>query len=160
MMQRLLGEVDRPPVLRPEEEPCRVRIVWFVGLEPGVKEDAPPPPDLGDVIEELSAIGVTNLHLGAQTIVQAITNEEFEVAAETDPIWGGPNRLEFSGELGDTVGTARRLTVDLKIEDSEQGEVVCRLTTSLVAPIGHAVVLGVAPMVQRRSSVLVLQIMQ
>lgn len=147
----------------------RLRLVWLVsGLE---REDAAPPPgDLKEVIEELAKIGVTDLKLAAQTVV-TLAGSEFAITAS--PILDKPCELTIEGVRGES-GDPNQLELRLKVREvfeyvtpAKPGKAsseriglrdLCQLETTVSAPPGHAVVLGVTP-IGKMTSVFVIQSM-
>jgi len=138
----------------------RVRLVWLVS---GLKREGalPPPADLKEVVDELAKISITDLSLVDQTVITA-TGEEFKVESAPELI-GYPPRLRFEGrflaEAKDA--SSRQLSVRIEVdsrETSSQTGPGCRLESTIAAPVGHSVVLGVTSM-RNMASVFVLQLL-
>lgn len=169
----LLGELDvaqesPAPKPQPALAAMRVRLVLLIGNPEEEMDLATVPTDLKPVVEELERIGVTDLRLAAQSVVE-ITGGSFTVVAS--PVVAGAHELRFEGKLIDT--SADRPRVELNVQASrlpeppEEGQPrrrpvsarqICNISTTVAAPPGHAVVLGMAP-IERSNWVFVLQLM-
>lgn len=144
---------------------AKVRLVWLIN---GVRDGdlAQPPKDLQGVITELATIGVTDLRLAAQAIVKTTGDRQFEI--KCSPYVGNPCEFEVQGvlisKLGEINGLNIRLTATEKVPlpDGAPGQVaelkrLCNLDATVRAPLGHTVVLGVAP-TEKKTSVFVVQV--
>lgn len=171
MIQRL--DQPPPPPTMIEVSGARVRIVWLVTEGAAMGASAPPPSDLREVIEELAKIGVTDLSLAAQTVVQTMPNEEFTARCSLQ--LANPIGLEIAGRLRESPSGAPSLKLELsgretittKVEEKAPGapthtvveqRKICDLSTTVLAPPGHATVLGVTP-VGTATSVFVVQVL-
>ena len=128
-----------------------------------------PPADLKDVVDELAKISVTDLKLAAQTVVQS-SGREFRI--EATPRLDNPCELTVTGEALDEAAPQPRMRLSLEALEYEEWHLrtgrdasrrmqtrdLCTLETTVSAPPGHAVVLGVTP-TQEMTSVFVLQIL-
>lgn len=149
----------------------RVRLVWLVNGLPR-EEFMPPPDDLKEVVDELAKISVTGLVLASQSVITA-SSQEFTM--ESTPMIVGTYRLRFEGRFlpGAEDPGSRQLSVRIEVDSehttSTTGGVggsrtstrtvpVCKLESTIAAPVGHSVVLGVTSMGQM-TSVFVLQIL-
>jgi hypothetical protein len=159
-IEKFVVEIDEERTVIPSEKPDvesrgkQIRVVWLMS---GLKSGRPPPQDLTGVIEELSKIGVGPLDLVAQTIVRAVG--DFQVRAYPD-LDDDPTSLEMSGELTDSESkTTSELSLDLSATfRGEDGETrTTTVSTTVVAPHSHPVVLCVNP-VRKRTSVFVIQV--
>jgi hypothetical protein len=162
-MKEMLTLIDQPATQPRDHDTTRVRVVWLVT---GMEDAAPPPNDLADVIGELERIGVKDLRLGAQSQVQAVRGQEFQInaVAELDKLFD----FTYSGQVGEQTDDAIQLKFNLIITEEGSppenprrpgsrtvGSQVCRINTMLTAPVGHAVVLGVTPLANRTSVIIV-----
>ncbi len=165
VLARLDTEAERDPQkLRPGAT-FRVRVVW---LASGLSGDAAEPAeDLKDVVGELSKVGVKDLGQVGQMIVNTTPDGHFEINCA--PIVGQrTSDLEISGQL-EGQQEKPTLKVELSASQTEMEPVATRgpvrrtskrlveLQTSIAAPLGHYVVLGVAP-VEKMTSVFVVQV--
>ncbi len=147
--------------VEPEGPPSmRVRLVWLVS---GVDLERQPPVDLADVVKELGSHGVEDLRLAAQTMVETVAGENFTLSAA--PVLEQACTLDVHGEIQG--GDPGRPKLRLQLQATQYpaspppgppGRRLCRLETTVVAPLGHAVVLGVTP-TGEMTSVFVLQIL-
>lgn len=144
----------------------RVRIVWLVTGAPAEAGQATLPDDLQPVVTELNKLGVTNLKLAAQMLTRVRMNQQFSIHAT--PTMNQKVQLESSGTL---IGQGRsrpelRIEVEARNEMemfspqgpvARQPETMAALKTTIDAPIGHFVVLGVTP-IGSMTSVFVVQL--
>ncbi len=149
----LIDAIDRAPDAPRAPTELQVRLVWLVG---GLADDlgAKIPPDMEEVILELSKLGVKELRLAAQAIVRVTGNKRFGTVfvANLNESWS----MAFSGRAGSGPGGTRTLDVELQGE-SRSGKAESMLETSITTVSGHFVVLGVSP-IQNLESVFVLQV--
>lgn len=172
----LIEQLDRQAEATATSPGRRVRILWLVsGMEL-----PPPPPDLKDVIEELDGLGIQNLRLVTQNIIQTVPGQEFSTTSVAPGF--SLCRLKIEGTVTEKEGE----TPHLKISVSAAGRMppkpqpapdptapavptppsppmpsmseLASLMTTVVAPPGHKVVLGVAP-IEQYTSVFVIQIL-
>jgi hypothetical protein len=139
----------------------QIRIVWLAsGLSP---KDAPKPPeDLADVVAELAKIGLNDPRLVSQTMVNAVSEREFNVqgSAKLD----APCQLVINGTItnaapGDPAGLQISIiATQLNPKGDGTRAQVCKLETSIYAPPRHAVVLGLTP-TETVTSVFVVQLL-
>jgi len=156
VVEGILETLDSPSAPQPER--VRLRLVWLVsGLKLEDEEAPEPPEDLEDVVAELGKIGVAGLRLAAQTLAAA-SGGEFRVKAT--PMLRNRCRLMIEGEILEGPAPETRLRLELEaVEQTPDREVeLCNLETTVTAPLGHPVVLGVTPM-GRMTSVFVLQML-
>jgi hypothetical protein len=148
----------------------QLRIVWLAsGL---TRKDAPkPPPDLQDVVDELAKIGVEDLRLVSQSVIKAMTEQQFTLAGSA--LLDSPCELSIKGTVSSRTGgdPAVQISIDatkeakvgsVQTEDARRNVTkvlpVCRVGTTIVAPPGHSVVLGVTP-TESLTSVFIVQVM-
>jgi hypothetical protein len=141
-----------------EPKALRVRVVW---LEGGTsrKDAAAVPADMKKVADELVALGVSELRLVAQSVVQVRSGAEFK--AEGVGLLDAPCTFSVNGTLRERLGgdTALKLSVAVTIPGGQKVHgPLCRLATEIVAPLGHFVVLGVTP-TAATTSVFVVQVL-
>lgn len=147
ILTRLDKESDRLP-----EKTFRVRIVWFADGPPegeAMKAEG----DLAAVLQELSKVGIEGLRPIGQTTVSTAVGGKFHV--DCPAILGaGAAELRIQGELSlQQVGP--RLAIDISARGGSTTESVdaaaakrvqlVQLSTEIVAPLGHYVVLGTTP---------------
>jgi hypothetical protein len=151
---------EPPRTAAPED--WQVRIIWLVD---GLADDAArvPPPDVDAPMQALSSLGITNLTMAAQLIVQAVENEDFHITGSAkvyEPCALEVTGLPFSRDCtatGDDSTDAVRLQIAMvaKATTGDSVHTICELRTTVLAPIGQPVVLGVTP-VQSTPSVILL----
>jgi hypothetical protein len=109
---------------------------------------------MGQVINELGKIGISDLRLAAQTIVRVTGNDVFKTqfVARLDQLW----RMSFSGRAISGPEGARTIEVDIRgQDDADIGDI--RLETTITTVSDHFVVLGATP-IQDLQSVFVIQL--
>jgi hypothetical protein len=141
----------------------QLRVVW---LASGLAQDAPrPPADLQGVLGELEKIGVGDLRLVSQSVIKTTAGATFNLSGSAR--LSGPCELSIKGNVSDRDGEAPTLQINIdattQTVDRKSGAVVavtpvCRLATSIAAPVGHSVVLGVTPS-ESLTSVFIVQLM-
>jgi Bacterial type II/III secretion system short domain len=173
-LEAVLLHLDSDDAQRAGEQ-VHVRIVWLVsGLD---KKNAAPPADLKDVVDELAKIGVKDLQLAAQSVVSTMAS-----AAGTQFTTQGratlktPTQLEVTGTIARGKGNQFTMEMAIEARDSSASAPVfgnnaqgrgrfrsssknlCSINTTVSAPPGHAVVLGVTP-IDSMNSVFVIQVL-
>jgi len=145
----------------------RVRIVWLVaGLEADEKAKRPLPPDMKEVSVELEKVGITNLQTVAQFVARCAGTEEFNVSGQAD--LNGTCEVGITGAFTSTSPAGTPLKIQIEATRTRplpsrggsghmMSENVATVQTAIIAPPGHAVVLGVTPM-GRMSSVFVVTV--
>jgi hypothetical protein len=174
MVEALLLRLDEPPAERADEPPqepqasdVQVRVVWLVA---GLSD----PTDLENVVKELEGMGVSGLKTAAQVFVKTIENTSFgssgsavleqlchlEVSGtcrqRSAPGQGGIAAPTGAPTRGKTPPRPMLLEITLQARDHDGNE-MADLQTTIAAPAGHSVVLGVSP-VGPLTSVFVVQL--
>jgi hypothetical protein len=154
--RELIARLDQPQE-KPRSQEMQVRVVWLAsGLS---RKDAPPPPrDLQEVVSELAKIGVGDLRLVSQSLVNATEGNGFTM--------NGLAMLDESCSLsinGSVLSRASEMPVlDITIIARQPAEraktMLCQLDTRIAAPLGHSVVLGVTP-TEKSTSVFIVQLL-
>lgn len=171
-VEKLLERIDQAPPAKKSKSSRRVHITWLAssGERSGDGKTSKPgnatlPATLNPVIAELEKIGVTNLKVAAQTMVRCTTDEKFEILCKAD--LGTPCDLVIGGLLGSGEDGQPRLMLVLNgrqqrptaVQNADGGlsggrgsrqamhmtEDIVRIETTITAPAGHPVVLGVSP---------------
>jgi hypothetical protein len=136
--------------------PLQVRVVW---LATGM-ETVTAPDDLKPVIAELNGIGITDASLVAQMLINADQGTRpFQALGEA--LLDGPCNLDVSGSLVSAQGSEdRKLEISIAVTKLEgtSARRICNLETTISAPLGHSVVLGATPSLDK-TSVFVIQLM-
>ncbi|NLE60087.1 MAG: hypothetical protein GX616_17175 [Planctomycetes bacterium] len=168
-VEGLLAEIDRPAT-QPETAPVRLRIrfLWLVSGLPEDKSSAPPA-DLLPLVEDLQRIGVSGLRLATQNVVEATPGRRFAVRAS--PVLANRCDLEIEGRFLDETGSQPCLELEARaveyapyLEPEKNGYKVfekrelCTLETTIVTPLGKAIIAGVTP-VDRMTSVFIVQVL-
>jgi hypothetical protein len=171
VIEALLTRIDQPPPERepadappPAAEDVQVRLVWLVA---GLKDSpaAPPPADLENVVQELEKMGVTGLKTAAQVFVKTVPATQFSVSGsaildqscslEVSGIYA--RRRSGSGPVGAPAARDDKAAAPAVLEISVKASPhLADLQTTITAPEGHSVVLGVSP-VGELTSVFVVQ---
>ena len=177
-IEALLAQLDRQPDRRTDTSPekvneYQVRLVWLVaGLKgEGVQSV---PADLENVTRELAKIGITDLRMAAQLMINTLVGHDFTTTGTAQ--LGQPCIFELSGSIefrqapssfagasNEYTGTASRTSqhpqLQLNVLATKQNAkaILCQLKTTIKAPIGHSVVLGVTPL-DSMTSVFVVQL--
>jgi hypothetical protein len=161
LLNRLDTEGSGAPPVGPPATEMQLRLVWLVG---GLADDAAaaPPPDLEGVAQELTKIGVTNLTMAAQMVVNVTEGEKFTTsgsakvnqpcAVKLSGVLGGRNRNELS------LGEQPSLRLEITATSLEDGQPLCQLQTTITTPPGQSVVVGVTP-VDSKPAVFVVQVL-
>jgi hypothetical protein len=175
VIEALLMRIDQPP---PDKEPAdepppaaedvQVRLVWLVaGLTDAPA--GPPPADLENVVKELEKMGVTGLKTAAQVFIKTVPATPFNVSGSA--VLDQSCSLEVSGMYaprrpgspraapgaGEGKGAAPPAVLQISVKANPyQGQPLADLQTTITAPEGHSVVLGVSP-VGELTSVFVVQ---
>ncbi|HEV3079429.1 MAG TPA: secretin N-terminal domain-containing protein [Gemmataceae bacterium] len=154
--RELIARLDQPQE-KPRSQEMQVRVVWLAsGLS---RKDTPPPPrDLQEVVSELTKIGVGDLRLVSQSLVNATEGNGFTM--------NGLAMLDESCSLsinGSVLSRASEMPVlDITIIARQPAEraktMLCQLDTRIAAPLGHSVVLGVTP-TEKSTSVFIVQLL-
>ncbi len=154
VVEALLIRMDDSDAIKPISHTRRVRVIWLVsGLN-----DPPPsvvPDDLKGVVAELTKLGMRDVHLAAQVIVN--TNGKFMTNAEA--MLDSPCQLEVGGELRSVDADVGQNWLEIQIDASREARGVqaklSYVNTELTTPLGHFVVLGVAPVASLQSAFVV-----
>jgi hypothetical protein len=139
----------------------QVRVVWLIsGMDR--RDVVATPADLKKVADDLAKIGVEGLKLAAQTTIRAVPDVPFEM--KSSPQLDNPCELTLSGTFVQRQGRPMSLKIRLSATEtlpSEPGPTksrrLCGIDTTVIAPLGHTVVLGAAP-VGKMTSVFVVQL--
>lgn len=178
IVQKLVEGLDQAKSAIATQQGRKVRVVWLVsGLEL-----PPPPPDMNDVVKELEGMGIEGLGLAAQSMVQTISSGKFTV--QCSPAAFSRCRLEMKGTLEEDKDSAPRVELTLSAMGLLQAPApaapqpspgpgipplppglpspgpnqLASISTTLMAPPGHKVVLGVSP-IEKYTSVFVIQVL-
>lgn len=150
-IEAILLKLDEKSQVLPEKS-FRVRIVWFAEGPPD-GETTTADGDLAVVLQELSKIGIAGLRPIGQTTVSTAVGGKFHVNCPAI-LSADAAELRIQGEL-----TLRQVVPRLAIDISARRGVVTgdaddaaarrvelvQLSTEIVAPLGHFVVLGTTP---------------
>jgi hypothetical protein len=147
----IIQQLDVPQPGAQPCESCQVRVVWLVSNA----ELPAPPPDMKDVIDELASMGIKDLKLAAQSVVRTVSDGKFTIQAT--PAAFPFCTLEIQGAIQEMKSeqTHLDLTLDARgLQAPPSGPVpvpgpakanLVSIRTAIIAPAGHKVVLGVAP---------------
>jgi hypothetical protein len=143
--------VEKVPA-QPAHREIQVRLVWLVSGaarladKSAQKALSPPPSDLKEVVAELGRIGIEDLHLVSQVVMNATEGSAFSTEAAAY-FMGDMRKLTIQGKAIARGGRESSLQLSLgatSSPDSAPGQ-ICRLETQITVPFGHFVVLGVTP---------------
>jgi hypothetical protein len=151
-MEALLMRLDETADRNLRAKSYRLRIVWFAqqptGDEVVVSDD-----ELLPVAGALTKLGIKTIHQMGQTAVQVITGSPFHITSSA-ALGDGPAEVKIKGVL-DVQETTPHLQIEIAAEREEavefggdrapNGTRLVDLSTHIVAPVGHCVVLGVTP---------------
>ncbi|MBW3600037.1 MAG: hypothetical protein KY475_22540 [Planctomycetes bacterium] len=157
-----------PPAEHRTAEDVQVRVVWLTTGDGG----EPPPRDLNNVVEELEKMGIIGLRTVAQMFVKtAEGGGAFSATGSAALAVEQTAEVQVSGQLtrkqaGFWGGAGGRgappeepllLQIDIQAREQENNERLADINTTITAPEGHSVVLGVTP-VGAMTSVFVVQL--
>jgi hypothetical protein len=138
---------------RPAE--VRVRLVWLATGFSARKDAVLPPAGLKEVTDELGNLGVGDLRLVSQFMIDCTAGKEFR--SQGVATLDSPCNLSLSGTVQERAGEAATLQLSLEATRGAASP-VCKLSTEIVTPTGQYVVLGVTP-TQGSTSVFVVQVL-
>ncbi len=150
LLNRLEAQAAGPPA-----GDVQVRVVWLTS-GPGREEAASLPDDLKDVAAGLAKLGIAKPRLAAQTAVNAAPNAQFQATGVAE-FAGSDTMFSMTGRFTDK---KEGPTLQIEIRAARQLPVAQELGsvhTEITAPLGHLVVLGVAP-TSEGTSVFVVQV--
>jgi Bacterial type II/III secretion system short domain len=153
--RELIARLDQPQE-KPRSQEMQIRVVWLAsGLER--KDMQPPPRDLQEVVAELAKIGVDDLRLVSQSLVNATEGNGFTMNGLA--MLDKPCSLSINGSVLSRASEApvTDITIIARQQDSAK-TVLCQLDTRIAAPLGHSVVLGVTP-TEKSTSVFIVQLL-
>jgi len=131
----------------------QLRIVWLLsGLEGEGAQDVPS--DLRDVIAELSALGIDDLSLASQSMIEIREERPFRIETLATLAENKPVVIGVEGHGTRTSAGEMELKLELGVSGT-LGE--AEIASSIVAPVGHYTVLAVTPL-SNRQSVFVIQV--
>jgi hypothetical protein len=146
---------------RPAAADVQVRVVWLMNI--AAKDDpkdeiGAPPSDLKGILPELAKLGIDRPRLAAQVLVNATAGTEFRASGRA--ALTGECPVSITGRYIDkgespTLQIAVRATRLHPSGPIELGNV----STSITAPVGHLVVLGMTP-TDATTSVFVVQVLR
>jgi hypothetical protein len=166
----VLKRLDEPPSTESthvvkDSAPLRLRVAW---LATGMKNEkpAPPPADLDVVVAELAGVGIEAPQLVAQLLINSNEGDRPFQALGEAVLDDEPCVIEVSGVVlathffGRTGDEQRKLEIRIAVtrNDGESARRICNLETTISAPLGHSVVLGATPALDK-TSVFVIQLM-
>lgn len=137
LVEKVFTELEEQYVTRTRQ----VRVVWLVSDLPDSTEL---PEGLLPVIKELDRLGIKKMSVAAQTSVRTLDQFSLVCLAELE---SGGTAVELEVE-GAFVGD--RLDISLHAAQGDRN--LARISTSIVAPPNHPVVLGVSPVQSHQSA--------
>jgi hypothetical protein len=154
VIEALLMRLDEKSNRGLRDKSYRVRIVWFA-QEPANDKAVNLDEDLLSVQDELSKLGVKSIHEVGQTAVNTIADGRFQIGCSA-PLGGGLAELKIKGMLAVQESMLPVLQIEISAEREEAANVadgggttkrsrLVDISTQIVAPLGHWVVLGVTP---------------
>jgi len=161
---KVLEQLDQPVPAEPKVEVAgvRVRIVWLLS---GLKraEIAAPPADLKEIVEDLKGLGIADLKLAAQTIVQTVPGADFKTSCTLT--LDDPSNLNIVGSLGRSdSGAAGKLRIGLSatrtvtVNNTMRNERIVDLDSSIICATSRPTVLSVTP-TDTATSVVIVQVL-
>ncbi len=135
----------------------RIRVIWLVNGLASQKEAPPLPEDLKEILPGLAKLGIDQPRLAAQTLVNVTANRAFQTT--------GMAKLDYSclytvGGLFNAGTEPPKLEIEIRAtrQKEKSTEEICSLRTTISAPLGHLVVLGITP-TQETTSAFVVQVL-
>jgi Bacterial type II/III secretion system short domain len=158
-----LEDVQAPahkPEARKPTGDVQVRVVWLVNGPSPKNEGQPPPEDLKEVLPGLARMGIDRPKLAAQALVNVTPDAEFQAKGVVQ-LGSHPCQFILMGQYG---GLPEAPGLSITITAASQGEhgppvEIVNLRTSITAPPGHLVVLGMTP-TETLTSVFVVQVLR
>lgn len=151
-IEGLLANLDRP-VSPDDSGPLQVRLVW---LADGMASDSGQKLsfDLLPLTAELRKIGMGEMQIAAQTILQTSVGARFSLGARTNA--EHPAALSLEGSIENLDGNKARIKMSLRANEDSMaaendprsraaGKELAHIDTMIVAPLDHLVVLGASP---------------
>lgn len=135
----------------------RLRVVWLAnGL--AHKDALPPPRDMKKVVDELEALGIAELHVVSQSLINVTEGVPFTSDGVADLM--GPCSLSIEGAFEARPGEVKALKLSVAAQQITESKPtpLCRLSSSIEASFHQLVVLGVTP-TEKASSVFVIQVL-
>jgi hypothetical protein len=138
-------------------EDLTLRVVWLVDSSM-MSDDAPPvPEDLRPPIAKLAEkVGIGELRTAAQMVINSGLTEAGTFSSTGSARLERPCIFEFEGNRDARTG---RLQVQISTQEVETNSPLCRLQTTIKAPPGHPVILGMTP-IDSKPSLFVVEIME
>lgn len=174
-VEAVLVRLDEPPP-KPRLQTSQIRVVWLAAgpsqrVPPppdGVPQVAPPrpPADLKPVVDELTKIGVRELQLVSQSVINVTAGQQFDALGIAVLSVAGidmPVSLQITGVLSSEANELRMTITAVEAPPRTSAlakappRQLCQLQTTINAPPGHMVVLGITP-TETMSSVFVVQV--
>ena len=158
------------PMPEAKTERMQLRIIWLVDEKLAGKEAREPAKNLEKVVKVLEEkLGVTNLKMAAQVFinVDVAQGRPFTAQGTTSFSEVGEAELAVEGMVNQTPTTTMDISIRARqvSQRSSRGDGFTRNTdelasinTSVAAPLGHSIILGMAP-IQSADSVFVLQVL-
>lgn len=161
-LRSLLEAMDQS--VEPEEKPSKVRharIVWLVaaGDDPAFAGLPPPPDDLKEVLDELAKVSIKDLRNASSPQITAMVGQPFSLEVSPDLGEEGCD-LTIKGTFAEAKGSLTKLTLEIAaklVASPPRNQKLCSLSTVVLAPSGHPVVLCVSP-IGKITSVFVIQV--
>jgi hypothetical protein len=177
-IKTLLSEIDVPAEPETLKNARQIRLVWlFNGLKEGGKA---PPSDLAKVVAELANLGIDDLRMVAQTLIQTTGSGTFSVTSNPTLGTSNPCTLRLSGQLLGSEGANTQLKIQLTVNSQspktvygvpaapaaqpagpppeQVPQVMNDLDATIYAPPGHPVVLCACP-TETSTSVFIVQVL-
>ena len=143
-IQDIIKKLTKPTTEQKPAKSVQVRVAWLVTK---TQNSAPVPKDLGKVVAELERLGISNLSLAAQSIVRTMPQNEFQISAKVQ--LDSPCDLRIEGILDES--NKMDIVLSAVSLQSKPSESLTEIKTTISAPEGHSVVLGVSPIGKQNS---------
>lgn len=164
--RRILAELDQPPHMQAEPRPIRLRLIW---LASDLTSEAPPPPaDLNAVLGELEGIGVSDLRLVMQAVIEATRDESFRLSSPTvvdDECYVNTQGIvthsptgRARAEIGVHVSRSPAAQMPRPQRSPPPQDTLYSFSSTVALPGDEPVILSVGPM-EERISVFLIQLM-
>jgi len=157
-VEALVARLDAESPARAPQD-VQIRVVWLINDgEQEDKKSPPPPEDVKDVLPALAKMGITRPGLAAQFLVTVTSDQDFRVHGRAAMTWmtTGGIHISADGRYAE-MKSGPELRISLRGKLEPEGEFLS-LDSTISAPMGQFIVLGMTPFYQT-TSVFVIQVL-
>ncbi|MEX0938506.1 MAG: secretin N-terminal domain-containing protein [Pirellulales bacterium] len=154
-VQQLIERLDQPSSGRADgaaSPTLQVRIIWLASGESS-DESGKLPPNMESVAQELEKLGISNLHTVGQAVVKSLPEQQFALTVRSS-LQEKPVELRVQGSIemeSEEPMVQLQLQGNINEPSRQQGgygsaqQSLVNVNSTIQAPMGHFVVLGVTP---------------